>query len=525
EGTDLKRLLRAEGRLEAGRALALCAQVADALDAAHERGLVHGDVKPSNVLIATQGTREHPYLADFGLSRSVSEQDLPESGGTLRGTPDYVSPEQIQGAAVDGRTDVYGLGCLFYECLVGEAPFHRNSEIATVYAHLAEPRPKASARRPELGQAVDGVLAKAMAKSPDVRYATCSMFVDSARAELGLNNQLDQAVRGRRRRGYTAAGLIAAVAIGVAARPAVVLQSGGGSPHAAGAIAVIDPTTKSVAQTVRLADPVSAVGAGAAGIWAASLRDDALWRIDPQSLVATPVKSVGAPRDVAVEGGTAYVAAEGPTFGSGNLTSRVAANGNLLDGTEALARTIAAGKDGVWAGGWLGVSRLTAATPLKIRETVPISTRLPLDASHDRQAFNDLALGNGSLWVLGDAADRRLWEVDPRQGRIVKTIALPFAPARIVVGAGSVWVTEQLDDAVARIDPTSGKVIRSIRIGRGAGGIAFGAGSVWAASSLDDTVSQIDPRSNRVVATIGVAGSPTDIGFASGLVWVGVDAS
>src|SRR5262245_44027909 len=93
DGTDLKRLLRREGRLEPRRALALCAQVGDALDAAHERGLVHGDVKPSNVLIATQGGREHPYLADFGLSQSVSEQRPPESGGALLGTPDYVSPE------------------------------------------------------------------------------------------------------------------------------------------------------------------------------------------------------------------------------------------------------------------------------------------------------------------------------------------------------------------------------------------------------------------------------------------------
>jgi YVTN family beta-propeller protein len=156
---------------------------------------------------------------------------------------------------------------------------------------------------------------------------------------------------------------------------------------------------------------------------------------------------------------------------------------------------------------------------------VPIPTQLPLDASHDRELFNDLALGNGRLWVIGDAADRRLWQVDPDSRRIVKTIKLPFAPARVVVGAGSVWITEQLDDAVARIDPTTGEVIRSIPIGRGAGGIAFGAGSVWATSFIDDTVSRIDPRSNRVVATIGVAGSPTDIAFASGLLWVGVDAS
>src|SRR5207245_4011127 len=120
EGTDLKRLLAEEGALQPGPALDLLEQVADALDAAHERGLVHRDVKPSNVLVDERG---HCYLADFGLSRRLAEQPGSTSPSRSLGTVDYVAPEQVRGEPVDGCTDLYSLGCLLYECLAGSAPY------------------------------------------------------------------------------------------------------------------------------------------------------------------------------------------------------------------------------------------------------------------------------------------------------------------------------------------------------------------------------------------------------------------
>jgi serine/threonine protein kinase len=119
EGTDLKRMLHKEGALAPARALRLIGEVAEALDVAHERGLIHCDVKPSNVLIAAPHRREHGYLADFGLTKSASEGSGMTGTDLLLGTPDYVSPEQIRGEQVDGRADVYALGCLVYECLTG----------------------------------------------------------------------------------------------------------------------------------------------------------------------------------------------------------------------------------------------------------------------------------------------------------------------------------------------------------------------------------------------------------------------
>ena len=163
EGTDLRALLHAEGVLDPPRALAICSQVANALDAAHASGLVHRDVKPSNVLL---DANEHVYLADFGLTRQFDEHGSPGGESRSGGTPAYLAPEQIEGGPLDGRADVYSLGCLLYECLTGEAPFVRGSRLAVAWAHLEEDPPSASERRPELQVAVDGVIRKAMAKDP-----------------------------------------------------------------------------------------------------------------------------------------------------------------------------------------------------------------------------------------------------------------------------------------------------------------------------------------------------------------------
>ncbi len=114
-------------------------QLADALDAAHRRGLVHRDVKPSNVLLDQQDGREHSYLADFGLTQSAADRG--PADGQLMGTVDYVAPEQIRGDAVDGRADQYALGCLMFEWLTGTLPFRDGSEVAAIFAHLEEPPP------------------------------------------------------------------------------------------------------------------------------------------------------------------------------------------------------------------------------------------------------------------------------------------------------------------------------------------------------------------------------------------------
>ena len=133
DGTDLDELLEAEGPLAPERALALLSQAGSALDTAHARGLVHRDVKPANILVTREmGRDEHVYLSDFGLSRDSGERDEAESdeavalrASTSLGTIDYASPEQIGGRATDARSDVYALGCVLYQALLGRLPTRR----------------------------------------------------------------------------------------------------------------------------------------------------------------------------------------------------------------------------------------------------------------------------------------------------------------------------------------------------------------------------------------------------------------
>jgi serine/threonine-protein kinase len=193
-GSDLAAILRDEGRLRPYRAIDVCRQVASALDAAHGMALIHRDVKPGNVLI--EGRRA--YLTDFGLTkRSGSTRTALTQAGELVGTIHYVAPEQIEGAQVDARTDVYSLACLLFHCLVGDVPFSRETDVAVIYAHLSEPAPKPSDLRPELPAGLDAVIAKALDKSPDRRFQSCSDLMSAARVVLDAAGPLADTVPGR----------------------------------------------------------------------------------------------------------------------------------------------------------------------------------------------------------------------------------------------------------------------------------------------------------------------------------------
>src|SRR5687768_5510793 len=133
EGSDLKALLEREGKLSPERTIAILAQVASALDAAHRRGLVHRDVKPANVLLDED---RHVYLTDFGITKQLGRAST--DTGQMVGTLDYLAPEQIRGETVEARTDCYSLACVLYECLSGKPPFHRETEAETMWAHMQE---------------------------------------------------------------------------------------------------------------------------------------------------------------------------------------------------------------------------------------------------------------------------------------------------------------------------------------------------------------------------------------------------
>ncbi len=188
-GQDLRTLLDRERVLPPARVVHIVTQVASALDDAHSQGLIHRDVKPGNMLIGTvagSGQPDHVYLSDFGLSKqSVSSNSLTATGQFL-GTLDYMAPEQVEGRPLDGRADQYALACSAFEMLTGTPPFKREEGIAVLWAQLSAPTPSLKALRPELPSAVDPVMAKALAKSPDDRYLTCSEFAAALRAACAV---------------------------------------------------------------------------------------------------------------------------------------------------------------------------------------------------------------------------------------------------------------------------------------------------------------------------------------------------
>jgi Protein kinase domain/WD domain, G-beta repeat len=186
-GKDARTLLRNEGPMPVRRALAIVSAIAPALDAAHAAGLVHRDVKPANLLVDAHPDRpDHVYLTDFGLSKGALAAIGLTGLGNFLGTPSYCSPEQIQGQPVDGKADQYGLACSAFELLTGSPPFERDEGLAVLWAHLSEPPPSLSSARPELPATVDGVLARALAKDPGERFASCREFADQLRANAGL---------------------------------------------------------------------------------------------------------------------------------------------------------------------------------------------------------------------------------------------------------------------------------------------------------------------------------------------------
>lgn len=186
-GSDLRHLLDREGPLPFPAAVRIAAQVASALDAAHENGLVHRDVKPGNILVGRGTDSDHPehvYLTDFGLTKKSLSLTGFTTVGQFVGTLDYVAPEQISGRPVDGRCDVYGLACVVHETLAGHPPFQRDDDMALLWAHQYDEPPPLSEARPDLPPAVDQVFARAMAKSPDARYDSCLAFVAALRAVM-----------------------------------------------------------------------------------------------------------------------------------------------------------------------------------------------------------------------------------------------------------------------------------------------------------------------------------------------------
>jgi ABC-type branched-subunit amino acid transport system substrate-binding protein/streptogramin lyase len=516
EGEDLKTLLEREGALAPERAVAVLAQIADALDAAHRRGLVHRDVKPANVLLDEDG---HAYLTDFGITKQLG--DASTGTGGVVGTLDYLAPEQIRGGKVDGRADCYALACVLYECLAGTPPFHRETEAETLWAHMQDQPP------PLRGEpALDPVLARALAKDANDRYATCGDLLAAASSALGLEAPARRAKRLRIGPRLLVGGGLLLAAAAVAA--AVLELTDGEEPAEAVprvapySVAVLDPAANRVVDQVRIAGRPSLLTAQGRSIWVANDAGGTISAIDGRSLsvkkvvpanvarasdIAASERSVwllDAQRSALVRVDTAY----------GSVASRLP----YRAGGRASRPGVDVGLGAVWATD--GTTRLLKFDPHDGRLLKAMDLRRPID---------DVAAGAGAIWAISGAG-ARVYEIDPASGSVRARIPITGrtggarpVPVAVAVGEGAVWVLNGNAPSLTRIDPKLAAVTATIPLGVGSNpsAIATGEGAVWVAKSGDGTVGRVDPD-GRSVRSIPVGGTPTGVAVASGRLWVSV---
>jgi hypothetical protein len=506
DGTDLRALL-ADGPLPPKRALALVGQVADALDAAHARGLVHRDVKPGNVLV---DAADHCYLCDFGLTTQLADGGTTASG-RLAGSLDYLAPEQIRHGDVDGRADQYALACVLYELLSGAAPFRRETEAQTLWAHMQE-EPAPLLAYDEL----DPVLARALSKEPEDRYENCNAFVDDARAAIGLGPS-PIAVRRRRRRvggrllAIGAALLAVAVIAGVLAvtlRPETPLEA---TPNSVGAV---DPDSLELTSVTPVGNTPTDVAASDDWVWVINSNDGAgtISRIDARSRrLASTFSVAGTPRTIVAAFGSLWVGTtEGRVHRVEPGTDLVETSWTLPNAGEFTAFAfdpgagwLAEAPNAIWAGSSRALSRIDPSTErLQPRKST---------------TWGPMAYGFGSLWVLG----RELERVSPASGRVVGTVDLVGSSADVATGFGSVWIADDEMQAVVRVDERQEAIVRTYDVGGSPLGVAVGADAVWAASD-DGTVVRIDPGTDDVTI-VRVGGAPRVVDVGAGEVWVSVD--
>ena len=540
-GTDLKRLL-ADGPLEPARVVAFCAQVAEALDAAHERGLVHRDVKPSNVLL---DAHEHAYLADFGLTCSFHAGRLAGEGPSL-GTPAYASPEQILGEDVDGRADVYALGCVLYECLTGRTPFARGSELATLFAHLHEQPLEASRSNPQLPQAIDPVIARSLAVDPAGRHSSCRELIDAARDALGLHDRI--LVRDRRPLLLGALALLAAATVVIAA--AIALR-GTDAPKPGLAVTEntlvrIDPRSSVITAVTKVGQGPESVAAGGRTVWVYNWDDRTVSGIDTETNAVRRTRSIsGSPPHIT---GSSSIAADEDgawvlsNAGGQGLLTRVQ-SGNELPRELAFPHdpVSIAVVEGV---AWVGAKDIHGNVVLRVDaragsvdKVIPLR-HAAIDPQNPHRFIRWVAVGGGSVWALVGGT---VFRIDPATSRVTGKVDLPGDEAvRIGAGFGAVWALTFVASSgkqLVRIDPRTLEITRTIDApdlpGAGSsftGSFAFGSDAIWWNGADTGTVWRVDPRSGAITSTIRLtppvrgyfSAQPYAIAATSNAVWVTV---
>jgi YVTN family beta-propeller protein len=541
DGRDLGALLESLGRLDAERTLAILEQVGDALDAAHARELVHRDVKPANILLAKG---DYAYLCDFGLAKHASTVSSLTGSRAILGTVDYLAPEQIEARPVDGRVDVYALGCVLYECLTGEPPHRRDNELAALLAHVNDPAPKPSERRSELPVALDDVIATSLAKDREARFATCSELVEAARVALhgdvpelpAAPQPVAPAVRTflfADVRGYTAYTREHGDEAGAAL-----------AKQFAGIVEELAPAHHGTMQELRGDEALVVFDSARAALrfgveLQAKVVEDALPR----------------PVGVGLDTGEAVPVEDGFRGGALNRAARLCA---LARPAEVLAsdavRELAGATEGV-AFGYRRFERLKGfEKPVGVIEIHPTerAPRRQLGRRTKRALLGTrprLRLAIAAVVVAAGAAAGALLVTTGGAGKPVAgtfkadTVGLLDAKTLKPAGsldqlgsplamwrdpAGEIWALDHFASSLIRIDPRTRQTTANVRLGLDPGGVAFGTGSVWVGDYDSPAVDRYDSEYGTLTKRIPLpskdlpfAGLTTGVAFGGGSLWVG----
>jgi class 3 adenylate cyclase/ABC-type transport system substrate-binding protein/predicted Ser/Thr protein kinase len=526
-GTDLRRILERDGRLEPSRAIRILVPVAEALDAAHAQGLVHRDVKPGNILVDQD---DRAFLADFGLAKHAATANSLSREGAFSGTIDYIAPEQIEGGAVDGRADVYALACVLFESLTGRPPFERETDVAVVFAHLKDPPPSLSALRPELPAELDPVLARGMAKDPDDRYRTAGELAADARvAATGEGEDVVGPPRAAQLRTFLIAD--------VRGYTRYTQQHG-------------DEAAAELASS--FAELVAEAVAAHEGRVIELRGDEALAAFDSarQALQgALAVQAAVADRDlprgvgIGIDAGEAVPVGKGYRGGALNMAARLcslAGPGEVLasDAVVHLARAVPGVR---YLQG--RVERLKGIEhPVRVVEVVPQESAVALLRSVTRRlrgrrwpaavatvavglavgaALLSLVRGSGDATELSSLRSVASFSSDGKLAANVPTGVDTFDQQYM---DGYVW---SLNDggSIAKIDPNTNEVVQAVPIGHD-GGWTVGGGSVWVANADKPEVIRVNGQygSTSHIAlpkpSDGSTANPRGIAYGDGSLWV-----
>ena len=532
EGTDLRGLLNREGRLAPREAVEIIKQVAAALDAAHEKGLVHRDIKPGNVLLDESRGARHVYLTDFGLSKQMDASSGVTATGAFVGTLDYVAPEQIKGDRLDARTDVYALGCVLYELLAGQVPFHGQEEkVAKIYAHLQEQPPELVDAAPEVPPALSEVVWRTMAKDPDARHPSAGDFARAAEAALEGRAPSEP----ERNVGIGAAAptqafdVLAAAAAGAGA--ADTAEARAAEPRAPQTVEGDPPETAEVPPAEAEATPEATTPGETVAVPPPR-------RAEPSTQPEAPARTARRSRRPLVLGllaaailaGGAYAVLGGgddPGNGGGGDEETGPVSAGLVAEVAAEPVGVAVGGGTVWVSSREGRSleRLDAATG------EPIGRPKGLEGDGEQVSIDF----EGDVWVAvgtGDGAPGHVMHYAPN-GKLVAKIPAGDEPRGIAIGERYAWAANINSGTVTQIDIAENSVVRDVAVGAGparaiaggakAGGDAAPGGEptvgIWVSNSGDGTVTRITQQGDATTE-VQVGGSPRGIAVGGGFVWV-----